>query len=89
MLNYYKSEKFIRLYGYGMGPYAMRKIKVCAKCGQIASHRSWVCPSCKRLLTGDTLFRYYKAMHAHCPSCDVLLTKDAQYCPQCGRKVAP
>lgn len=29
MIRYNKTEKFVRLGAYGMGPYAMKKIKIC------------------------------------------------------------
>ncbi len=82
-----KNEKFLRLGAYGMGPYAMKKIKVCSKCGQIVKRLSLMCPVCKTMLTRKTLFDEYKMMHFCCPSCDIPLTGDTQYCPHCGRKV--
>ena len=78
----------MRLGTYGMGPVAMKKIKICPRCGQIAKRTSLLCPACKRLLTRKTLFDEYKMMHSRCPSCDIPLTSDTQYCPHCGRKVA-
>ena len=82
-----KTEKFIRLGSYGMGPFAMRKIKVCPRCGQIVKRISPVCPVCKKILSRKTLFDEYKMMHFCCPSCGIPLTEDTQYCPHCGRKV--
>ena len=82
-----KNEKFSRLGAYGMGPDAMKKVKVCPSCGQVAKHTALVCPSCKRILTRKTLFDEYKMMHFCCPSCDIPVTWDTQYCPSCGRKV--
>lgn len=87
MIRDHKTEKFIQLESYGMGPFAMKKIKVCPRCGQIAKSTSIVCPACKKLLTRKTLFDEYKTMHFCCPSCDIPLTGDTQYCPHCGRKV--
>ncbi len=84
----YKTEKFIQLGTYGMGPFAMKKIKVCPHCGQIAKNTSIVCPSCKKLLTRKTLFDEYKMMHFCCPSCKLPLTGDTKYCLHCGRKVS-
>lgn len=81
------SEKFVRLGAYGMGPYAMKKIKICPKCGQITKRTSLRCSACKTLLTRKTLFDEYKMMHFCCPTCDIPLTGDTQYCPHCGRKV--
>ena len=81
-----KTEKFIRLGSYGMGPTAMKKIKVCPKCGQTAKSTSLLCPACRRLLTRKTLFDEYKKMHFCCPHCDIPLTVDTQYCPHCGKK---
>lgn len=88
-MNNNKSEKYLLLDSYGMGPYAMKKIKVCPKCGQITPSRSLICPACKKTLIGRTLFDRYKAMHHCCSFCDIPLAKDAMYCPHCGRKVTP
>ena len=82
-----KNEKFIRLGSYGMGPYAMKKIKVCPNCGYAAKSTSFICPACRRLLTRKTLFDEYRKMHFCCPHCGIPLTVDTQYCPHCGTKV--
>lgn len=82
------SPKYIRLETFGMGPYAMKKIKICKKCGQIAGAWSLLCPACKKILSGGTLFDIYKKMHVHCPHCKTVLAADTQYCPHCGKKVS-
>ena len=87
MIRYNKTEKFVRLGAYGMGPYAMKKIKICPKCGQITKRTSLRCSACKTLLTRKTLFDEYKMTHFCCPTCDIPLTGDMQHCPHCGRKV--
>ena len=87
MIRDIKTEKFILLGTDGMGPVAMKKIKICPRCGQIAKRTALMCPACKKLLTRKTLFDKYKMMHFCCPSCDIPLTGDTQYCPHCGRKV--
>ena len=86
MISNQKTEKFMRLGTYGMGPVAMKKIKICSRCGQIAKGTALMCPSCKKLLTRKTLYDEYKMMHFCCLSCDIPLTVDTQYCPHCGRK---
>ena len=87
MIHNAKTEKFIQLGAYGMGPIAMKKIKVCPNCGQTAKSTFFLCPSCRRLLTRKTLFDEYRKMHFCCPHCDIPLTVDTQYCPHCGKKV--
>ena len=88
MMHPNKSEKYVKLASFGMGPYVMKNLKVCPKCGQIASSRALVCRSCKKILIGRTLFDHYQTMHAHCPACDIPLAGDARYCPHCGRKIS-
>ncbi|MBE6639997.1 MAG: hypothetical protein E7619_00260 [Ruminococcaceae bacterium] len=88
MIDTTESPKYVRLEAFGMGPYAMKKIKICPRCGQIAKRTSLVCYACKKILTRKTLFDEYKMMHFCCPSCDIPLTLDTQYCPHCGRKVS-
>lgn len=87
MILEYRTPKYTRLSRYGMGPTAMKKIKVCPNCGHAAKNTSFMCPSCRRLLTRKTLFDEYKKMHFCCPHCDIPLTVDTQYCPHCGKKV--
>ena len=87
MFDVFKSQKYIRLEAYGMGPYAMKKMKVCKQCGQITDVRKFICPMCRKILSGGTLFDIYKKMHVHCPYCRTILTADTRYCPNCGRKV--
>lgn len=88
MIDYSKSEKYIRLEAFGMGPYVMKKLKVCKSCGSIAGARSIFCPKCKKLLCGGTLFDSYQKMHIHCPRCSTVLASDTHYCPHCGKKVS-
>ena len=87
MLDRLKSEKYIRLESLGMGPYAMKKLKVCPGCGQVTDARALLCPSCKSWIRTKSLFQVYKKMHTNCPHCKTMLASDAQYCPHCGRKV--
>lgn len=87
MIDYGKSEKYSRLETFGMGPYVMKKIKVCKRCGQITGARSFFCPVCKKILPGGTLFDTYQKMHAHCRQCNTPLASDTSYCPHCGKKV--
>ncbi len=87
MINPVKSEKYIRLRSLGLGPYVMKRLKVCPECGQIVGARTRVCPGCQNKMPQKTLFDFYLKMHADCPYCRTTLAKDAQYCPNCGRKV--
>lgn len=87
MIDLGKSPKYVRLESFGMGPYVMKKYKVCRVCGQILGSRAMLCPICKHWQTGKTLFDVYKKMHTHCPHCSTALTQDARYCPCCGKKV--
>ncbi len=87
MIDYSKSEKYIRLEAFGMGPYVMKKLKVCKKCGSIAGAWSIFCPECRKLLSGGTLFDTYQRMHTHCLHCKIVLSADTRFCPHCGKKV--
>lgn len=87
MIDLTRSEKYIRLESLGMGPYAMKKLKVCQNCGQVASAWALFCPACRHRLRMKNLFDVYRKMHAGCPHCKTMLASDAQYCPHCGKKV--
>ena len=84
-----RSEKYIRLDSLGLGPYVMKKLRVCAKCGQVVRGRLFFCPGCRSRMPAMTLFDFYKKMHFYCPGCEIALAPDARYCPHCGRKVTP
>lgn len=88
MIDTTKSQKYIRLENFGMGPYAMKKMKVCRHCGQITRAWSFFCPMCKKIMPFETLFNTYRKMHVHCLHCKTVLTADTRYCPHCGRKVS-
>ena len=87
MIDLSKSEKYTRLASLGMGPYVMKKLKVCPICGHIAGPWTFICPVCQNRLPAKTLFDFYKKLHAACPHCKTTLAEDARYCPHCGRKV--
>lgn len=87
MIDLAKSEKYVRLEALGMGPYMMKKLKVCPECGRLVGKRSFLCPICKKRLPTKTLFDLYRKLHSQCSQCKTSLTADAQYCPHCGKKV--
>jgi len=87
MIELGKSEKYMRLEALGMGPYVMKKIKVCPKCGNISGARTLFCRNCRSRLPSKTLFDFYKKMHSGCSNCGTRLASDARYCPHCGKEV--
>ena len=46
MIRYNKTEKFVRLGAYGMGPYAMKKIKICPM--RSDNKKNVTCGTCRR-----------------------------------------
>ena len=77
----------VRLEGmeqYGFGPKVMKRIKVCAHCGEPSESTETVCRYCGSGLPEETLFQFYRARHAYCTSCDTVVPKWMHYCPQCG-----
>lgn len=85
MTGHRKSEKYRLLESIGMGPYVMKKLRVCQKCGHLAKRWSFFCPACRRSLTLKTLFEQYRGMHTCCAVCGTLLADDTRYCPHCGK----
>ena len=69
---------------FGFGPRAMKRIKVCAHCGSMASSDQWFCKECGKRLPRDTLFQLYKNCHKSCPVCETVVAASVHYCPQCG-----
>lgn len=84
---YLDRMKLMGMKHYGFGPEEMKKIKVCKSCGAKASSSDRTCSSCGELLSKKTLYDEYKGKHVYCRNCDTVLAKDAQYCPQCGRRI--
>lgn len=72
---------------YGFGPNAMKKVKVCTKCGQPSPNAQQFCTTCGDQLPDKTLYDIYKERHPCCPKCDTVLSDGMDYCPQCGTKI--
>ncbi len=72
---------------FGFGPQEMKKIKVCVRCGTMASSAQLFCRECGEKLPSVTLFQMYKERHCYCPVCDTVVSDQTRYCPQCGSKV--
>jgi len=72
---------------YGFGPEAMKKVKVCTKCGQPSPSGQQFCTECGYRLPEKTLYEVYKERHKCCPTCDTVLSDTMGYCPQCGTKI--
>lgn len=79
--------KLQELEHYGFGPNVMRKTKLCPACGTLVTDGVAQCPKCREALPELTLFAWYAGQHSTCAYCRTLLSADAQYCPQCGRRV--
>lgn len=88
MIEHKRSDKYSYLETLGMGPYTMKKIKVCPHCGRIAGRWALFCPDCRRPLKGKTLFDQYRGMHLCCAACGTPLAEDTRFCPHCGQKSA-
>lgn len=71
---------------YGFGPNAMKKVKVCTKCGHPSPADEQFCRECGVRLSDKTLYDIYKERHKSCPVCDTVFS-NVGYCPQCGTKI--
>ena len=72
---------------FGFGYEAMKRIKVCEKCGASAGRFRFFCKECGAFLPRKTLYDKYKARHKVCRKCKTILPDTAEYCPQCGKSV--
>jgi len=58
--------------------------KICTKCGEPSYLSNKFCASCgSQLIFPDVMGTYV----AKCPDCNAFLTREAKFCPDCGRKV--
>ena len=72
---------------YGFGSDAMMNLKVCPSCKGITGASRSTCPTCGAPLGEDTLYQHYNSISRHCHVCAAIVTQDAEYCPQCGKKL--
>ena len=71
----------------GFGPEAMKRIKVCTKCGSSTSVEYDRCLKCGEALSEETVYDSYKSRHKYCTKCDTVVSAEKKYCPQCGEKL--
>ena len=69
---------------FGFGYEAMKRVKICEKCGASAGVHRFFCRKCGAYLTRKSLYDQYKARHKVCKKCKTVLSDTARYCPQCG-----
>ena len=71
----------------GFGVQAMKRIKVCAKCGNPSPTNQQFCKECGSRLPDKTLYDEYKERHKICPNCDAVMHDESLYCSQCGTRL--
>lgn len=69
------------------GTEGMKRLKVCPRCGALASAHLRTCPDCSGRLPQRNLFQLYQQNHRLCPECDTVLSDGMKFCPHCGKKV--
>lgn len=72
---------------HGFGIAAMRRTKVCRRCGAMVTAKKIVCPVCRAPLPAETLYRIYQKAHKHCTHCQTVVSDDSRFCPQCGTEL--
>lgn len=70
------------------GTDVMKRLKVCPRCGRMASAKQHVCPECGGRLPQSNLFQLYQKRHRLCPVCDTALSDSMRFCPHCGAKTS-
>lgn len=72
---------------YGFGPKAMKRMKICVKCGSSSFAENDRCRKCGERLPTATVYELYKSRHKSCTKCDTVVSAEKKYCPQCGEKL--
>lgn len=72
---------------YGFGPSAMRKIRVCTRCGTPSQAAKHFCVECGHRLPDKTLYDLYLERHRSCSFCSTVLADGMDFCPRCGAKI--
>ncbi len=79
--------RFENMKQYGFGIEAMKKIKVCTRCGNTCTEKNEFCTECGHRLSDKSLYHIYKERHTTCSRCDTVVADGTDYCPQCGEKI--
>ncbi len=72
---------------YGFGIEAMKSIKVCSHCDQMASASQLFCIECGNRLPVENLYELYVKKHRQCEGCGTVVSKQMHYCPDCGQRL--
>lgn len=72
---------------YCFGTEGMKHLKLCPRCGALASAHLRTCPDCGSRLPQRNLFQLYQQNHRLCPECDTVLSDGMKFCPHCGTKI--
>lgn len=71
----------------GFGADAMKSLKLCPKCKSITGASNRACRICGEALCEDTLYQHYTSISRRCEACAAIVTREAKYCPQCGKRL--
>ncbi len=72
---------------YGFGIDAMKSIKICPSCGEMADAAQCFCTECGNGLPDENLYQLYVKKHRQCESCGTVVSKQMHYCPDCGQRL--
>lgn len=72
---------------YGFGTAAMKRIKICKRCGMSALSDEKFCNSCGTRLPEETLYQQYKERNHYCTKCGTVVFSKKRFCPQCGKQL--
>ena len=80
-------QEGLRHYGFGLE--AMKRTRVCTRCGTPTVSQGARCQVCGAFLPRKTLYECYQRLHTCCPRCGAVLTGESAYCPPRGKKQKP
>ncbi len=84
-----RNEKIRResMKDYGFGIDAMKSIKVCSRCGEMATASQLFCKECGTALPDENLYQLYVKKHRCCEDCGTVVNVKMHYCPDCGQRL--
>ncbi len=72
---------------YGFGIDAMKSVKICACCKEMAHVSQQFCRECGSPLPEENLYQLYVKRHRYCRTCETVVNQNMKYCPECGLRL--
>lgn len=87
MVSKQEKDRREKMIYFGLGPEAMKGIKVCKECGASVDSNLLFCDKCGSSLPSESLYLLYVHSHFVCMKCKTVVKADYSFCPHCGSRL--